>query len=63
MDFHYWTCPECAHARALDLEHMTNRCRRIDQGASPIDGAAWEHRDRDICPAFEPVASAAARAD
>ena len=52
--FKFWTCPGCIHATALSLEHMTNGCRLIDQGESPVDGAAWEYFDRDVCPEYEP---------
>lgn len=50
----FWTCPACVHVRDLNVERMTNHCRLIDQGESPVDGAAWEGRDHDLCPAFEP---------
>jgi len=49
----FWTCPACVHVRGLNLEEMSNRCRFIDQGASPIDGKAWEYEDYDLCPVFE----------
>jgi hypothetical protein len=52
--FNFWTCPECIHVQALDINRMANRCRLIDQGESPVDGTAWEYHDRDLCPAFEP---------
>ncbi len=51
--FRFWPCPECVHARDLDPEEMTNRCRFIDQGEALVDGAAWEYRDHDVCPAFQ----------
>ncbi|HEY4485279.1 MAG TPA: hypothetical protein VI702_02995 [Nitrospiria bacterium] len=53
QNFRFWSCPDCLHARALNLERMTNRCRLIDQGESPVDGRLWEHEDHDRCPAFE----------
>ena len=57
--FRYWTCPGCAHVRALNLEQMTNNCQIIDQGKSRVDGETWEHHDHDICPAFEPASQPA----
>ena len=51
--FRFWTCPHCIQVQELNLEQMTNYCRLIDQGRSPVDGAVWEHHDHDICPAFE----------
>jgi hypothetical protein len=51
--FRFWTCPDCIHVRALNMEQMTNKCHLIDQGESPVDGTAWEYQDHDICPAFE----------
>lgn len=56
QSYHFWTCPGCRHARALNRDQMTNRCLRIDQGESLVDGAAWEFQDHDVCPAFEPRA-------
>jgi hypothetical protein len=53
QNFSFWTCPECIHVQALDMDRMSNRCRLIDQGESPVDGAAWEYQDCDLCPAFE----------
>ena len=53
--YRFWTCPECIYVRDLNLEEMTNRCRRIDEGESPVDGTAWEYKDRDVCPGFEPI--------
>jgi hypothetical protein len=52
----FWTCPDCVHARELNLEQMTNHCQLIDQGESPVDGKAWECHDHDLCPAFKPKA-------
>lgn len=52
-NFRYWSCPACVHAQSLNAERMTNRCRRIDEGESPVDGRAWEYRDKDVCPGFE----------
>ena len=51
--FRFWGCPECRHAENLNLDRMTNTCRRIDQGESPVDGAVWEFQDHDICPVFQ----------
>jgi hypothetical protein len=51
--FRFWTCPHCIHVQGLNLEQMTNYCRLIDEGRSPVDGDAWEYHDHDICPAFE----------
>ncbi|HEY5649299.1 MAG TPA: hypothetical protein VIU33_07345 [Nitrospiria bacterium] len=51
--FTYWSCPDCVHAQTVDMKQMTNRCGRIDQGESPIDGTSWEYRDKDSCPGFE----------
>jgi hypothetical protein len=58
----FWTCPNCRHVRELDMDRMTNRCERIDQGESPVAGAAWEYQDHDRCPAFEPEADPSAPA-
>jgi len=52
----FWTCPNCRHVRELDMDRMTNRCQRIDQGKSPVSGAVWEYQDHDRCLAFEPGA-------
>lgn len=54
INFRFWACPECVHVRALNLGRMVNGCLLIDEGESPVDGAAWEYQDHDICPAFEP---------
>ncbi len=51
--FQYWSCPACVHAKSVNVEQMTNHCRRIDEGESPVDGTAWEYSDKDICPGFE----------
>ena len=53
IHFRFWPCPNCIHARGLNVGQMTNRCQQIDQGKSPVDGSAWEYQDHDICPAFE----------
>lgn len=58
QNYFFWRCPDCIHARELDLETMTNHCRLIDRGESPVDGAVWENQDHDLCPAFEPKADA-----
>jgi hypothetical protein len=39
------------------MEKMTNYCRLIDQGESPVDGRLWENQDHDLCPVFEPKAN------
>jgi hypothetical protein len=57
QNFYFWRCPDCIHVRDLDMEKMTNRCRLIDQGASPVDGTLWENQDHDLCPVFEPKAN------
>jgi hypothetical protein len=56
QNYFFWRCPDCVHVRDLDLEKMTNRCRLIDQGESPVDGTLWENQDHDLCPVFEPKA-------
>jgi hypothetical protein len=56
QNFYFWRCPDCIHVRDLDMEKMTNRCRLIDQGESPVDGTLWENQDHDLCPVFEPKA-------
>ena len=53
QNYYFWRCPDCIHVRDLNREKMTNRCRLIDQGESPVDGTLWENQDRDLCPAFE----------
>jgi len=54
QNYYFWRCPDCIHVRGLDMEKMTNYCRLIDQGESPVDGTLWENQDHDLCPVFEP---------